>query len=81
MSDARAIRSVHDSAVRADDLHDAPVFQRARSHFVWLQALGIASGDVAPQSLRDRRTKLGRDARVRMFQERKYRRCALKSVS
>jgi len=56
-----AIRSIHDSAVGADDIHDAAVFQRTLSHFMWLQTLGITSGDVAPQPLRNRRTKLGRD--------------------
>jgi hypothetical protein len=88
MSDARAIRSVQDGAVGADDIHDAaaPAFsvsfsQRAPSHLVRVQALGITCDDMAPQSLRDRRTKLGRDARLRMFQERKYRRCALESVT
>jgi len=81
MADARAIRSIHDSAVGADDIHDAPVFQRARSHFMWLQTLRITSGDVAPQLLRRRRTKLGRDARLWMFQEWKDRRCILKSIT
>ena len=85
MADERAIRSIYDSAVGADDIHrdDAPVFffQRARSHFMGLQTLRITSGDVAPQPLRDSRTKLGSDARLRMFQERKDRRCILKSVT
>jgi hypothetical protein len=81
VADARAVRRIHDGAVGADDIHDAPVVQRARPHFVWLQALGIARGDVAPQSLRGRRTELGRDARLRMFQERKDRRCALEGVA
>lgn len=90
MSDARAIRSIQDGAVGADDIHDAaapaPAFsvsfsQRAPSHLVRVQALGITCDDMAPQSLRDRRTKLRRDARLRMFQERKYRRCALESVT
>ena len=81
VADERAIRSVHDSAVGADDIRDAPVFQRARSHFVWLQTLRITSGDVAPQPLRDIRTKLGRDARLRVFQERKDRRRILKNVT
>lgn len=81
MADARAIRSIHDSAVGADDIHDAPVFQRARSHFIWLQTLRITSGDVAPQPLRDRRTKPGRDARLWMFQEWKDSRRILKSVT
>jgi len=81
MPDARAIRSIHDSAVGADDIHDAPVSQRARSHFMWLQTLRIASCDVAPQPLRDRRTKLRRDARLWMFQKRKDRRCILKNVT
>jgi hypothetical protein len=81
MADARAIRSIHDSAVGADDVHDAPVSQRARPHFMRLQTLRIASGDVAPQPLRDRRTKLGRDARLWMFQKWKNRRCIFKSVT
>ena len=81
MADERAIRSIHDSAVGADDVRDAPVFQRSRSHFMWLQTLRITSGDVAPQPLRDIRTKLGRDARLRVFQERKDRRRILKNVT
>jgi hypothetical protein len=81
MADARAIRTIHDSAVGADDIHDAPVFQRARSNLIWLQTLRITSGDVAPQPLRDRRTKLGRDARLWMFQEWKDHRRILKSVT
>ena len=89
MSNARAVRSIQDGAIGADDIHDADApaasisffFQRALSHLVRLQALGITSGDMAPQSLRDRRTKLGRGARLRMFQERKYRRCALESIT
>ena len=81
MADARPIRSIHDSAVGADDIHDAPVFQRARSHFMWLQLLRITSCDVAPQPLRDRFTKMGRDARLWMFQEWEDRRCILKSVT
>lgn len=67
MADTRAIWSIHDSAVGADDINDAPVLRRARSHFMWLQTLRITSGDVAPQPLRDRRTKLGRDPRLWMF--------------
>jgi hypothetical protein len=88
MSDARAVRSVDDSAIGADDIHDdaaqTPIsfsFHRALPHFVRFQTLGISSRDVAPQSPRDRRTKLGRDARPRMFQERQYRRRALESVT
>jgi hypothetical protein len=81
MAGARAIRPIHDSAVGADDIHDAPVSQRARSHFVRLQPLRITSCDVAPQPLRGRRTKLGRDARLWMFQEWEDRRCILKSVT
>jgi hypothetical protein len=81
MADARAIRSIHDSAAGADNIHDAPVFQRARPHFMWLQTLRITSCDVAPQPLRDRRTKLGRNARLWMFQERKDRRCILECVT
>lgn len=81
MADERAIRCIHDGAVGADDIHDAPVFQRARSHFMWLQSLRVTGGDVAPQPLRDRRTKLGRDARPRTFQEWEDRRCALKNVT
>jgi hypothetical protein len=34
MADARAIRSIYDSAVGTDDIHDAPVFQHAYSHFM-----------------------------------------------
>jgi hypothetical protein len=81
MADERAIRSIHDGAVGADDIHNAPVFQRARPHFVWLQTLRITTGDVAPQPLRDGRTKLRRDARLRMFQEWEDRRCILKNVT
>ena len=81
MADERAIRSIHDSAVGADDIHDAPVFQRTRSHFMCFQALRITSGDVAPQPLRDRRTKLGCDTRLWMFEERKDRRCVLKYIT
>jgi len=81
MADARAIRSIHDGAVGADDIHHAPVFQRARSHFMWLQTLRITSCDVAAQPLRDRRTKPGRDAGLWMFQEWKDRRCVLKNVA
>jgi hypothetical protein len=81
MADARAVRSIHDSAVGADDIHDAPVFQRARPHFMRLQTLRITSGDVAPQPLRDRRTKQGRDPRLWMFQKWENRRCILKSVT
>jgi hypothetical protein len=81
MAYACAIRSIHDSAVGADDIHDVPVFQRARSHFMWLQTLRITSGDVAPQPLRDRRTKQRRDARLWMLQEWKDRRCILKNVT
>ena len=81
MADEHAIRAVHDGAVGADDIHDAPVFQRARSHLMWLQTLRITGGDVASQPLRDRRTKLRRDARLWMFQERKDRRCIFKNVT
>jgi len=81
MAYTRAIRSIHDCAVSADDINDAPVFQNARSHFVLLQTLRITSGDVALQLLRDRRTKLGRDARLWMFQEWKDCGCIRKSVT
>ena len=81
MANARAIRSINDSAIGADDIHDAPVFQRARSYFMRLQPLRITSCDVAPQPLRDRCAKLGRDARLWMFQEWKDRRCILKSIT
>jgi hypothetical protein len=81
MADARAIWSIHDGAVGANDIHDAPVFQRARSHFIWFQTLRIPSSDVAPQPLRNRRTKLRRDARLWMFQKRENRRCVLKNVT
>ena len=81
MADERAIRSIHDSAIGADDIRNAPVFQRTRSHFMRFQALRITSGDVAPQPLRDRRAKLGCDTRLWMFQERKDRRCVLKYIT
>jgi hypothetical protein len=81
MADERAIRSIHDGAVGADDIRSAPVLQRARSHLMWLQTLRITGGDVAPQPLRDGRTKSGRDARPWMFQEWEDRRCVLKNVT
>ena len=81
MANEHAIRAIHDGAIGADDIHDAPVFQRARSHFMWFQTLRITGGDVASQPLRDRRTKPRRDARLWMFQEREDRRCILKNVT
>ena len=81
MSDARAIRPVHDGAVGADDVHDAAVFQRTFFHFVRFQTLGVPSGDVALQSPRGGRAELGGVARLWVLQERKDGRCALENVA
>jgi hypothetical protein len=81
MSDARAIGPEDDGAVGADDVHNAAVFQRAFFHFVRFQTFGVPSGDIASQSPRGGRAKLGRDARAWVLQERKDRRRALKNVA
>ena len=84
MSDARSIRTIHHGAVGADDVHDAAAvicFQRALFDFVRFQKLGVSRGDVTPQSPCGGRAKLGGDARPRVFQEGKDRRCALEDVA
>ena len=87
MSDARSIRTIHHGAVGADDVHhDAAAaafsfFQRAFSHFVGFQKLGVSRGDVTPQSPCGGRTKLGSGARPRVLQEGKDRRRALENVA
>ena len=84
VSDARSIRAIHHGTVGADDVHHAVVavfFQRAFSHFVRFQKLGVSRGDVTPQSPCGGRTKLRSGARPRVLQEGKYRRCALENVA
>ena len=92
MSDARSIRTIHHGAVGADDVHhDAAAaaaaaaafsfFQRAFSHFVRFQKLGVSRGDVTPQSPCGGRAKLGSGARPRVLQEGKDRRRALENVA
>jgi len=81
IADARAVRPVHDGAVGADDVDDAPVFYRALLHLVRFQALGVPRGDVALQLPRDGRAEPGRDARLRVLQEWEYRGRTLESVA
>ena len=84
VSDARSIRARHHGTVGADDVHHAAAavfFQRAFSHFVRFQQLGVSRGDVTPQSPCGGRTKLRSGARPRVLQEGKYRRCALENVA
>ena len=82
MPDARAIRPVHDSTVRADDVHEAAiVLVCALRRLVGLQTLGVPGGDVAAQSLRGGRAEFGRDARQWVFEEWKYRRGIFECVA
>jgi hypothetical protein len=76
-----AIRCIDDSTIGTDDIHDPPVFHRALFQFLRLQTLGVPSGDVASQSLSNRRAELGCDARLWVLKKRKYRRGALKNVA
>jgi hypothetical protein len=45
------------------------------------ETLGVPRGDVALQLPRDGRAERGRDARLRVLQERQYRRRALEGVA